>query len=209
VLGGRPVLRHLVMPSAPPRFGFYRTPMWEEAEPATVAALDHARAALERAGATIVELPVPLAHRGLTGAQEIVMGFELVRSLAYERIQRSAELSPRLGQLLDEGMTVGPDAYDRAQAETAAARAHLGEFFGECDAALTPAAPGAAPAGLGYTGNPLFNRMWTLLGTPCVTVPALTVDGGLPAGVQFVGRIGDDARLMAAALFAEQALQAQ
>ena len=32
------------------------------------------------------------------------------------------------------------------------------------------------------------------------------VASGLPTGIQLVGRIGDDARLMAAALFAERAL---
>jgi amidase len=207
VLGGRPALRNLAMPGAPPRFGLYRTPMWEHAEPGTVTALDHAREALGRAGADVVDIAVPLHHRGLTAAQETVMGFELVRSLAHERLQHSAELSPRLGQLLDEGMTVGAEDYDRAQAETAEAKAHLGAFFGDCDAIIAPAAPGAAPPGLGYTGNPIFNRMWTLLGTPCVTLPAIRQTGNLPVGIQLIGRVGDDARLMGAALFAERALQ--
>ena len=134
------------------------------------------------------------------------MGFELVRSLAHERVQRSAELSPPLAQLLDHGMTVGAEAYDAAVAETRAARARLEAFFGPCDAVLAPAAPGEAPHGLSYTGNPLFNRMWTLLGVPCVTLPAISGDRDLPVGVQLVGRIGDDARLIGAALFAERAL---
>jgi Asp-tRNA(Asn)/Glu-tRNA(Gln) amidotransferase A subunit family amidase len=206
ILGGRPALRHLVMPDAPPRFGLYRTPMWEEAEPSTRAALDRTRAALDRAGASVVEIAVPPEHQRLSAAQEAIMGFELVRGLAYERLQHSAELSPRLGQLLDEGMTVGAEAYDAAVAETAAARARLGGFFGPCDAMLVPVAPGEAPRGLGYTGSPVFNRMWTLLGVPCVTLPAIWGDSGLPTGIQLVGRIGDDARLMAAALFAERAL---
>ncbi len=208
ILGGRPGLREVAMPAAPPRFGFYRTPMWEEAEPSTEAALDHARAALERAGAQIAEIEVPPEHRGLTAAQERVMGFELVRGLAYERLQHSAELSPRLAQLLDAGMTVGPDAYDAACVETAAARARLDGFFGPCEALLAPAAPGEAPAGLGYTGNPVFSRMWTLLGVPCVTLPAIWGASGLPTGIQLIGRPGRDAQLMAAALFAERALAA-
>jgi len=45
VVAGRPELRDVVPSEAPPRFGFYRTPMWDEAEPETAAALDHARAA--------------------------------------------------------------------------------------------------------------------------------------------------------------------
>ena len=95
---------------------------------------------------------------------------------------------------------------DAAIAETAIARARLDAFFGPCDALLVPAAPGTAPEGLGYTGDPVFNRMWTALGVPCVTLPALLGDGGLPIGIQLVGRIGDDVRLIAAALFVERAL---
>jgi len=206
ILGGRPGLREVAMPAAPPRFGLYRTPMWEEREPSTEAALDHARAALERAGAQIAEIPIPPEHRGLSAAQESVMGFELVRGLAYERLQHSAELSPRLGQLIDVGMTIGADEYDAARAETAAARARLDGFFGSCEALLAPAAPGEAPAGLGYTGNPVFSRMWTLLGVPCVTLPAIWGASGLPTGIQLIGRPDRDAPLMAAALFAERAL---
>ena len=52
----------------------------------------------------------------------------------------------------------------------------------------------------------MFNRMWTLLGVPCVTLPARWAENGLPTGVQLVGRVSDDARLMACAAFLEQAL---
>jgi aspartyl-tRNA(Asn)/glutamyl-tRNA(Gln) amidotransferase subunit A len=48
--------------------------------------------------------------------------------------------------------------------------------------------------------------MWTLLGTPCLTIPAVWGDSGLPTGVQLVGRVGDDPRLMMAGLFLERAL---
>src|SRR3954452_22454268 len=211
VVAGRPELRDPEFPAAlqgaPPRFGLYRTPMWDEAEHATVKALDHARAALERAGASVTDIPFPPEHERLTEAQQSIMGFELVRGLAYERLRHSAELSPSLAQLLDAGLTVGAPEYDAAIAETAAARARLDGFFGPHDALLTPAAPGEAPRGFGYTGNPVFNRMWTLLGVPCVTLPSVWWASGLPTGIQLVGRIGDDARLMTAALFAERALE--
>jgi Asp-tRNA(Asn)/Glu-tRNA(Gln) amidotransferase A subunit family amidase len=206
ILSDRRALRDAAMPAAAPRFGFYPTPMWPQAEASTVAALDHTRAALARAGARVDEISVPPEHRGLTEAQNKVMGYEMVGALAYERLYRSAELSPRLGQMLDAGMAVGADVYDAALAAAAAARAALPGFFGACDAMLVPAAPGTAPPGHGFTGDPVFNRMWTLLGVPCVTLPAIRGDGGLPVGVQLVGRIGADARLMECAMFAERAL---
>jgi amidase len=206
VVAGRPSLQNLPAPAAPPRFGLYRTPMWEEAEPSTMAALDRARAALERAGASVVEIAVPPEHTPLTAAHDTIMGFELVRSMAYERTRHSAELSPSLAQLFDRGMTVGAEEYDAAIARTAAAWAKLGEFFGPCNAIIAPAAPGEAPPGLGYTGNPVFNRMWTLLGMPCVTLPAVWGDSGLPTGIQLVGQIGRDPEILACAVFTERAL---
>jgi Asp-tRNA(Asn)/Glu-tRNA(Gln) amidotransferase A subunit family amidase len=206
VLSERPALRNLTIPSQAPRFGLYRTPMWEEAEPATAAALDTARETLECAGAVVAELAIMPEHHGLAEAQDTVMRFEMAQALAHERIEHSAELSPRLAQMLDAGMTIGAEEYERALARAAKARAALAAFFGECDAVLVPAAPGEAPLGLGNTGNPIFNRMWTLLGVPCVTLPVRWAENGLPTGVQLVGRMQDDARLMACAAFLEQAL---
>src|SRR5271155_523962 len=188
VLSERPALRQLALPQQPPRFGLYRTPAWDRAEPATAAALDIARAALERAGAVVSELPIAPEHQGLTEAQDTIMWFETVRALAYERIEHSAELSPRLAQLIDSGMALGADVYDRALARAAEGRTGLVAFFGECDAILVPAAPGEAPAGLGNTGDPIFNRMWTLLGVPCAALPARWAENGLPTAVQLVGR---------------------
>ena len=51
---------------------------------------------------------------------------------------------------------------------------------------LTYSAPGAPPKGLDSTGDPRLNRLWTLLGTPCVNVPALVAEGNLPVGVQVI-----------------------
>jgi Asp-tRNA(Asn)/Glu-tRNA(Gln) amidotransferase A subunit family amidase len=206
VLSERPALRHISSPQQAPRFGLYRTPAWAQAEPATVAALDTARMALERAGAAVMELPIAPEHEGLSEAQDTIMWFETVRALAHERIEHSAQLSPRLAQLIDTGMAIGAEVYDQARIRTAAARAKLDAFFGPCDAVLVPAAPGEAPAGLGNTGDPIFNRMWTLLGVPCAALPARWSDNGLPTGVQLVGRVNDDARLMLCAAFLEQAL---
>jgi aspartyl-tRNA(Asn)/glutamyl-tRNA(Gln) amidotransferase subunit A len=72
----------------------------------------------------------------------------------------------------------------------------LDEVFQRCDAIITPAAPGPAPGNLDTTGNAIFNGLWTLCGTPAITVPLLWAENGLPMGVQLVGRRGDDARLL-------------
>ena len=58
---------------------------------------------------------------------------------------------------------------------------------------------GEAPLGLSSTGDVAMNVVWTLLHTPCVAVPAGRSDSGMPLGLQVIGRIGDDARTLAAA----------
>ena len=74
------------------------------------------------------------------------------------------------------------------------------------DALIAPSAPGEAPKGLEATGDPVFNRMWTLLGNPCVTLPCAKGPNGLPVGVQFVGALGEDDALLGVCAWAESRL---
>ena len=203
-LTGRPEL----VPSAPaarPRIGLYRTAPWDEARPETTAALEAARERLARAGAAMGERAALPAFERLVPAQTAIMSHEAGRNLAWERLNRASEIMPRTATLLAQGMDVTPAAYDEARRSAAAARAELGAFFGEFEAMLVPAAPGEAPP-IATTGDPVFNRPWTLLHLPCITLPSHRGPNGLPVGVQLVGRAGDDARLLAVALFAETAL---
>ena len=94
-----------------------------------------------------------------------------------------------------------PADYDEAMDVAGRARHALAKIFDDVDVLLTLSAPGAAPKGLGSTGDARYNRLWTLMGVPCVNVPALIADGGLPVGVQVIARYGADAQALAAARF--------
>ena len=86
-----------------------------------------------------------------------------------------------------------------AQLLTIAARRVLDAVFASVDVLLAPSAEGEAPAGLDATGNPIFNRFWTLLGNPCVHVPAGTGVHGMPLGVTVIGPRWADALTLSAA----------
>jgi len=200
----RPALAE-VAPLSRMRVGLYRTPVWDLAEPATVAALDQAVAALGRSGAVVVDVaPAAADHLAL---HEAVMDWDVLHAFSYERLFRLDRLTETTRQqiaVLESRVSLA--AYEAACAGMAEARAALPALFGDCDVLLTPAAPGEAPAGLASTGDAVFNRGWTMLHVPCVTVPAGVGPGGLPVGVQVVGRIGDDGRTLAAAAALEGAL---
>jgi Asp-tRNA(Asn)/Glu-tRNA(Gln) amidotransferase A subunit family amidase len=135
----------------------------------------------------------------LVAAQEAVQGFEGVRCCAYELKHHREQLSPRLLELMEAGQQTSYATYTAAIALAERCRRHLETVFTTHDVLLAPSAPGEAPAGLSATGNPLFNRMWTLLHVPAVSLPGYVGANGLPVGVQVIGPIGADDRLLAIA----------
>src|SRR6266446_9105006 len=151
----------------PPRIALYKPPEWRHAEPGTIAALEHAATRLGRAGATPIEVAVPPEHQGLGEAQKIIMDYECARCLAFEYATRPQDLSASLRERIGVGRGHSAETYDAARRLVAKARDGLRAFFGEVDALLVPAAPGEAPKGLERTGDPVFNRSWTMLHVPC------------------------------------------
>jgi Asp-tRNA(Asn)/Glu-tRNA(Gln) amidotransferase A subunit family amidase len=61
---------------------------------------------------------------------------------------------------------------------------------------ICPSAPGPAPRGLQSTGDPIMNLPWTHCGLPAVNLPSGYVEGGLPMGLQAVGRWYEDEALL-------------
>jgi Asp-tRNA(Asn)/Glu-tRNA(Gln) amidotransferase A subunit family amidase len=134
------------------------------------------------------------------------MAFEAARSHAPEMLTTSDRLSVKLREFLEAGALIAPEDYDAAKALVAEARAGFSDVLDGLDVLLTPSAPGEAPEGLGATGDPVFNRIWTALGVPCISVPGLTGPSGMPVGVQVVGRWGDDRCALAASAAIGQVL---
>jgi amidase len=206
VAAGRP---DLLVPEAGgpvPRVGVHQTGNWELASAESRQAVGDAAGRLELAGAEVSEAILPAWFAELPGAQATVMAFEAARSFAPELREHDRRLSPKLRALLDEGARCSSKEYlDRLQLAEAGREA-LAVLFERHDLLLTPSAPGVAPRGLEATGDPVFNRTWTFLGTPCVHLPTGAGPGGLPVGAQLVGRRGDDARVLAMAAWAEREL---
>jgi Asp-tRNA(Asn)/Glu-tRNA(Gln) amidotransferase A subunit family amidase len=179
---------------------------WDAASAAMQDAVERAARAAEKSGAKIKELELPPILAAATAAQRIVQDYEAFRALAFEYDRHRDRLGPVLRRQLDDAAAIGTDAYDDARRTTRRARKALLDHLADGEVMLSPSAPGAAPQGLGSTGEPTFNRLWTLLGTPCVNVPGLSDQAGLPLGVQIIARFGRDRFALAAAAFLEQAI---
>jgi Asp-tRNA(Asn)/Glu-tRNA(Gln) amidotransferase A subunit family amidase len=190
----------------PPRIGIWRTFELAEAAPETVAALDGAARKLAAAGAAVAEARMHKLFAELGGAHRDIQYFEMTQSLGFELRRHPGDISAMLRGQIEEGMQCTPERYDRSLAIAAQCRELIDKVFAEFDVLLTPGAPGEAHVGLEGTGSAVFNRNWTLLRLPCVSVPAARGPQGLPVGVQVVGRYARDAQMLATAAWVEKAL---
>ncbi|ACL59456.1 amidase [Methylobacterium nodulans] len=191
-----------------PRIGLLRQDFCAPPAPEALAALERAAAAAERAGAQVRDLDLPPIFAEAFARHPVIQDFEAAQALAWEYDHHRNALPPLLRAQLDGAQRVGPAEYDASRRIAHQARRSLKDVFGEegVDVILTLSAPGPAPEGLASTGDARFNRLWTLMGVPCVTVPVETTAEGLPLGVQVIARFGDDGRALAAARLIERAI---
>jgi len=200
--------RALMVPDRPavPRVGLCRTFQWEHASPDMQAALANAGRHLQAAGASVEDVALPPRYADLLAAQTCVAKWEIAHTLADEYLRNGTGLRPPLYERCSEGYKIDPADYQRALATGRQCRQMLPDAFGHCDVLLAPGAPGEAPEGLEWTGDPLFNQIWTFLHVPCVAVRGGRGGHGLPLGLQVIGRLDDDSRTLEAAHWIQLAL---
>ncbi|MPZ42508.1 MAG: amidase [Betaproteobacteria bacterium] len=191
-----------------PRIGLCRTSRWDKASHATHAILERAAQTLSQRGAAVREVALASDFDRLYEEQQTMSNFEMARGLAAEWRAHPALLSEHMRRQIELHIDMPRSRYTEAAQHAVQCRSQFARLLAESavDVLLTPSAPDEAPKGLASTGDSLFNRNWTLLGAPCVTLPAGTGPNGLPIGVQLVGGRDDDERVLLSAYWAQRAL---
>lgn len=187
--------------SLTPRIGVCHTSRRDEASKETHELIDSTATRLSKHGAQVRVLELPTEFDRLYDDQPTISGFEAARAFGHERRVRGDLLSDHLRTMVDTFADRPRAEYTEAMRHARALRQRFSQVLRDAglDALLTVAAPGEAPKGIASTGNALFNRNWTLLGIPCVTLPVGRGPLGLPLGVQLVADYDEDERLLACA----------
>jgi Asp-tRNA(Asn)/Glu-tRNA(Gln) amidotransferase A subunit family amidase len=191
---------------AAPRIAVARTHLWPKASPAMQQAVETAARIAAAAGAKVADLELSPIVEDAYEAQFTIQDYENIRALAFEYERHRDRIDPLLRTQLDRAIAISADEYDAARRLGSRARQLLADAMAGHDVILTPSAPGAAPHGFATTGDPMFNRLWTLMGAPCINVAGMNDGDGLPLGIQIVGRFGRDHAALEAALFVERAI---
>jgi Asp-tRNA(Asn)/Glu-tRNA(Gln) amidotransferase A subunit family amidase len=207
VLSGRPAPDFAAVVGKP-RIGLCRTPRWQDADSSSQENLEQAARVLSKAGAVVSDFDLPPGSDQLFDRHGIIMGYESARALAWEFENHPDQLSTTLKPRLEEGWKVTRADYDGLRETARVCRRVLAERMRDVDFLLTPSATSAAPRSHASTGDPVFNRAWTLFGVPCVTLPYGKGAHGLPLGVQLVGPFDGDSALLGWAHWVAGALAA-
>jgi Asp-tRNA(Asn)/Glu-tRNA(Gln) amidotransferase A subunit family amidase len=189
-----------------PRIGICRSPAWPAAARETHALMARVTTTLGASGATVTDRELPAAFDALVDAHPVVMNSESARALGWELTHHPDEISDGLRERLEWGLAQPEANLASAYTTFETTQRAFPAVMEDLDVLVTPAAPGEAPKGLAWTGDPVFNFIWTSLHVPCVTVPAGTGPNGLPLGLQIVGRQGDDKAVLAWARWVEAAI---
>jgi aspartyl-tRNA(Asn)/glutamyl-tRNA(Gln) amidotransferase subunit A len=169
--------------------------------------LDETIAVLKREGARIVAVELP-DQRQLSAACQLVLAVEAASFHKRWLIERPQDYGPQVLMRLQNGLAIPGVTYLEAMRwRGQALSAHLAATVG-VDAVIAPVAPVAAPTiaesdvGNGPDAEAViqrltrFTRPINYLGLPSLAIPAGFTRGGLPLGMQLIGRSFDEATLL-------------
>jgi len=192
------------------RVGLLRGFFLDGATPEVRGAVEAAAKTLAASGAVVDE--VSLAQMANTGpAAFAIVGSEALAYHAATLRERAGDYDPEVARRLKTAAFIGGQHYVHAQQVRALIRADVDAALAHRDVLLAPSTPMAAPAlddrqvTLGDGPSPVrpalirFTQPFNLSGHPSCSLPCGFTAGGLPIGMQIVGRPFDEATVLRAA----------
>ncbi len=179
-------------PPLEPIFAYIKLPFMDELDEDAKKGFEEIKDELK---GKIDEIELPEGFVDIPEWHKVIMESDMARSFAAEYTKSKHKLSNNIIEAIEKGMKYTAVEYNNALSKIDAANIYFKQFFYDYDAILTPSASGEAPKGLKSTGNPIFCTIWTFCGMPCISLPLLQGNNGLPIGVQLVSSLFDDERL--------------
>jgi amidase len=188
------------------RIGLYRTPYWPDAEPASRSAVETAAEKLAQAGHSVEAVEEIPDAENLNEWQDVIMHGEARISLLAEHGAGKQGLHEDIIEEVEVNRGITPRAMAEAYDGIGSLRPVFDGRLADYDAWLTASVPGEAIPRRDGNGEATFNRLFTALHLPCVTIPGLEGPAGLPVGVQLVGARFADMKVLSAAAVLEELL---
>jgi Asp-tRNA(Asn)/Glu-tRNA(Gln) amidotransferase A subunit family amidase len=200
---GEPIGVEVARLDRAPRIGVLARFPWNAADPDMKRHFDATLDALRAAGAPVEEVELAPPFADARAVHRTIMRYEAAHLLGVHYERNRSALSAVLAQAIEEGRAIATDEFGAALAKRAALGERAHDLFEPFDAIVSPSAPGAAPAGLGTTGDPSFCTLWSLLGVPAISIPSGLAGAGVPFGLQLACDAAGDTQLLRVAQWCE------
>lgn len=182
-----------------PVLGVPDGPYLAQASPEALAAFEQRLILLEQAGYRVRRVPALQDIDEINRQHSRIVFAQMAQVHAPWFDQYSSLYRPRTLAAVREGMEVSAEELAALLPRRITQRSRVEDTMTQAgiDLWVCPPTSGPAPLGLANTGSPLMNLPWTFTGMPAVTLPAGQFTGGLPLGLQCVGRYMRDEQLLA------------
>lgn len=177
--------------------------LFDRAEPELRRHLDAVVERLRAAGARVSELTLPPAFAEIHTAGQVILEVEAATYHAPTFARYASDYGPGMAEMIRRGLARSATEYVTANRARLAFREVMIPLLEAHDALLSPAAPGTAPAGLGWTGDASLCAPWSSAGVPSISLPTGVDAVGLPLALQLVQAPGGLTRLLGVAAWCE------
>ena len=184
-----------------PKFIFYKTDYWKIVDKKSKDAFEYFIKSFKK---NIEVFDTPSYFKDIHKYHQIIHETDLANNFALYYKKYKKKLSKYMQDAIAKGNK--HSAKDYAEAIDFMKRSYESyqEVFEDYHGVLSPSSPGVAPKGLKSTGTAEFNKVWSYLGTPCISLPLLQGEGNMPLGVQLIGAKYDDHRFLGVANWLEK-----
>ena len=184
-----------------PKFIFYKTDHWKIIEKRSREAFEYFIKSFKN---NIEVFDTPSYFKDIHKYHQIIHETDLANNFALYYQKYKKKLSKYMQDAITKGNKHSAKEYAEAIDFMKRSYESYQEVFEDYHGVLSPSSPGVAPKGLKSTGTAEFNKVWSYLGTPCISLPVLQGEGNLPLGVQLIGARFDDHRFLGIANWLEK-----
>ncbi len=186
-----------------PKFIFYKTDFWKIIDKKSRESFEY----FIKSFKNIEVFDTPSYFKDIHRYHQIIHETDLANNFSVYYKKYKSKLSKFMQSAIAKGNKYSAKEYAEAIDFKKQSYESYQEVFEDYHGVITPSSPGVAPKGLTNTGTAEFNKVWSYLGTPCISLPLLEGENKLPLGVQLVGDRYDDHRFLGVAKWLEKECQ--
>ena len=179
-----------------PKFIFYKTDKWKNIDKESQKAFEFL---IKNFKKNIEVFDTPSYFKDIPRYHQIIHETDLANNFQVYYKKDKNKLSKEMRDAIGRGMKYSAKEYTDAIDFMKQSYESYKEVFEDYHGVITPSSSGVADKGLTSTGSADFQKIWTYLGLPTISLPLLTGENNLPLGVQLVGNKLDDLRFLGTA----------